>query len=149
MHGIEENRPTGKSTRPLRALLPFVWPYRLQLGLALLFLVLSAAATLSLPIAVRQVIDLGFSRSNAGVINTYFWALFGVAVLMAFASGLRFYWVSWLGERVVADIRDALYRQTGLFQYHRQRNKTDAGNGCGADRRECRRQDYGNECGSR
>ena len=111
MQGIEENRPTAKSARPLAALLPFVWPYRMQMGLALLFLMLAAAATLSLPIAVRQVIDLGFSQANAEVINTYFWALFAVAVLMAFSSGLRFYWVSWLGERVVADIRDALYRK--------------------------------------
>ena len=109
MEDFPEDRPRARSVRPLRAVWPFVRPYRGRLLLALLFLVLGAAAALVLPAAVREMIDMGFSRANAAVIDRYFLAFFGVAAVMALAAGLRFYFVSWIGERVVADLRAAVY----------------------------------------
>jgi ATP-binding cassette subfamily B protein len=88
----------------------FLRPYRARLALALGVLVIAAAAALVLPLALRQVIDLGFSRENAAHIDRYFLLLFGVAVVLGLFTALRFYLVSWLGERVVADIRSAVYR---------------------------------------
>lgn len=102
-------RPAGRRLGSLRALGPFVMRYRLQIGLALLFLLISAAGALSIPAAVGQVIDRGFLAENIANINRWFWLLFAAAVMMAVGGGLRFYWVSWLGQRVVADIRQAVY----------------------------------------
>ena len=101
--------------RPLKQLVPFIWPYRGVLFLALLALIVAAAASLSLPVGVRLVIDEGFSsetvrHGNIAAIDRYFLALFGVAIVLAIFSAARFYLVSWLGERVVADIRTAVYR---------------------------------------
>ena len=101
--------------RPLKQLLPFITPYRGVLALALLCLLVAAGASLSLPIGVRLVIDEGFSSEtvrSAGTISAidgYFLALFGVAIVLAVFSAARFYLVSWLGERVVADVRNAVY----------------------------------------
>ena len=95
--------------RPLRRLLPFLRPYRARLAGAFAALTLAAAATLVLPVAVRRMIDLGFSNANAAHIDRYFVALFVVAVVLAVATAVRFYLVSWIGERVVADIRRAVY----------------------------------------
>src|SRR5690606_18827841 len=85
--------------------------------LAAVALLIAAGATLALPLAFRQLIDLGFAdvaaagaASGAGV-NRAFLALFAVAVVLALGTALRFYCVSWLGERVTADIRNAVYRQ--------------------------------------
>jgi ATP-binding cassette, subfamily B, bacterial len=72
-------------------------------------LIVAAGATLVLPVAFRYLIDLGFAQASAGNINTYFLALFGVAVVLAIGTAARFYLVSWLGERVTADIRQAVY----------------------------------------
>jgi ATP-binding cassette subfamily B protein len=94
---------------PLAALGPFLRPYRLRILAALLALVVAACATLTLPIAFRNLIDLGFSTASRGHIDTYFLALFGVALVLAFATAARFYSVSWLGERVTADLRAAVY----------------------------------------
>jgi len=105
------DRPASKTLGPLKKLLPFARPYYLQIGLALMFLVLGAAATLSLPVAVRHMIDLGFSPEHQEAISRYFAIMFGVAVAMAVFTGLRYYWVTWLGQRVVADLRDAIYRK--------------------------------------
>ncbi len=101
-----------RSTRGL-APLAAAWPYvRRQRGLLvgwLLALLLSSSATLALPYAVRQMIDHGFSAADAGFIDRYFAALLGVAVVLAIATALRFAFVSMLGERVVADLRRAVY----------------------------------------
>ncbi len=78
---------------------------------ALTCLVIAALGTLALPVGVRRVIDFGFSSPDTSSINTHFLMLFGTAVLVAVFSALRHYAVSWLGERVVADIRDAVYRR--------------------------------------
>ncbi|MFT3809547.1 MAG: ABC transporter transmembrane domain-containing protein [Micropepsaceae bacterium] len=102
-------RPRSRDIGSLRALLPFLRPYRVRVVFALIALLLAAVATLVLPLAVRGMIDHGFSREHASVIDNYFFALIGVAALMAFASAVRFYYVSWIGERVVADVRRAVY----------------------------------------
>ncbi len=106
--------PPGKSSlATLRGLVPFLAPYKRQFLLAGVALVVAASATLAIPYAFKQMIDLGFgaagSKSIAHV-DLYFLALFGVASVLAVATAARFYAVSWLGERVTADIRDAVYR---------------------------------------
>ncbi|UXI69985.1 ABC transporter transmembrane domain-containing protein [Tahibacter amnicola] len=101
--------PRSAPLAALRRLLPFVRPYR---GLALgwlAFLALSSTATLSLPVAVRHMIDSGFANASAASINASFLALFGVALVLAIATAARFFFVSLLGERVVADLRRRLY----------------------------------------
>ncbi|MCG2584615.1 ABC transporter transmembrane domain-containing protein [Massilia sp. TS11] len=98
----------------LRGLFPFLRPYRLQFVLAGLALLVAAGATLSIPAAFKRMIDLGFGSGagigSAGHVNAVFLALFGVASVLAVATACRFYMVSWLGERVTADIRAAIYR---------------------------------------
>jgi ATP-binding cassette subfamily B protein len=98
----------------LKGLLPFLRPYRRQFALAGGALLVAAAATLAIPYAFKQMIDLGFGAS-AGArsirnVNATFLALFGVAAVLAVATAARFFTVSWLGERVTADIRSAVYR---------------------------------------
>jgi ATP-binding cassette subfamily B protein len=95
----------------LKRLWPFVSPYRRQLALALLFLVVSSVSTLVVPAAFKQLIDHGFTQGNASrsSVNAYFLGLFAVAVVLALATAARFYMVSWLGERVVTDLRAAVY----------------------------------------
>ena len=95
---------------PLGQLAPFLWPYRGTLLLALVALLIAAGASLVLPLAVRQMIDQGFSSSNAAHIDRYFLLLFGVAAVLGIFTAARFYFVSWLGERVVAGVRSAVYR---------------------------------------
>lgn len=104
------DRPKGSSITPLRALVPFVRPYKRTLYFALAALLLAAGAQLSLPVALRYLIDRGLLAADAATIDRYFLALFGVAVAFGLFSALRFYLVTWLGERVVADIRNAIYR---------------------------------------
>ena len=101
--------PAGKLA-PLARLGRFLQPYRGRLVLAFVALTIAAAASLVLPVAVRQMIDLGFSRANAEHIDRYFLLLFAVALVLGLFVAVRFYLVSWLGERVVADIRSAVYR---------------------------------------
>jgi ATP-binding cassette, subfamily B, bacterial len=93
----------------LARLLPFLRPYRLRCTLALLALLVAASATLAIPVAFRYLIDLGFAQASAGHIDRYFLALFVVATVLALGTAARFYLVSWLGERVTADIRQAVY----------------------------------------
>jgi len=97
----------------LRGLLPFLRPYRRQFLLAGIALVVAAAATLAIPYAFKQMIDHGFGAASDGRsiehVNATFLALFGVAAVLAVATAARFYTVSWLGERVTADIRSAVY----------------------------------------
>lgn len=109
-----ENRPAHKAgLAVLAGLLPFLAPYRRQFALAGLALLAAAAATLAIPYAFRWMIDLGFgpgAAASAGAdINRVFLSLFGLACALALATAARFYMVSWLGERVTADIRAAVY----------------------------------------
>ncbi|HEU4779255.1 MAG TPA: ABC transporter transmembrane domain-containing protein, partial [Steroidobacteraceae bacterium] len=106
---MSNERPKGSSLKPLRALLPFLAPYRDRMLVAFLALLVAAAAMLALPQALKNVIDKGFSAANAAAIDRYFmWLLVAAAVFAAFAS-LRMYLVNWIGERVVADLRSAVY----------------------------------------
>ncbi|MCX5496566.1 ABC transporter transmembrane domain-containing protein [Kaistia dalseonensis] len=96
--------------KPLAMLVPYVLRYKPQLAGAGLALLLAAAATLVVPLAVRRMIDHGFNAADGAAINTYFIALIGVVAVLATASSLRFYFVTWLGERVVADLRADVFR---------------------------------------
>ena len=96
--------------RPLLKLLPYLRPYRSKVILALFALLLASAATLIIPIAARRVVDNGFSAQNAALVNQYFAFMFLVVALLAVGSAVRFYYVMWLGERLVADVRDALFK---------------------------------------
>ncbi|MEN1729307.1 MAG: ABC transporter transmembrane domain-containing protein, partial [Pseudomonadota bacterium] len=93
----------------LSSLKPFIARYRVQITLALVFLLISAAGALAIPAAVGQVIDRGFVAEDISRIDRWFWLLFGAAVIMSVGGGLRFYWVSWLGQRVVSDVRSAVF----------------------------------------
>ena len=109
-----EERAKARTVGPLRGLWPFLRPYRATLWLALAALTLTAAVTLSLPIAVRRVVDNFFADSVA-LVDAYFLAALGIAALLALGTAARFYLVTRLGERVVADIRKAIYdRVIGL-----------------------------------
>ena len=99
-----------KRISPLKHLLPFCRPYRGRFALAFLFLCMAAAATLAIPLAFRNLIDHGFTVASAAAgINTYFLALFAIAMVLAIFTAARFYMVSWLGERITADLRAAVY----------------------------------------
>ncbi len=108
------DRARSRNVRALRSLWPFVRSYRWMLAVACVALVLTAVVTLILPIAVRRVVD-GFGTSAAGLLDGYFMVALGLALLLAFGTGLRYYLVTWLGERVVADIRiDVFDRMIGM-----------------------------------
>ncbi|MDP2254813.1 MAG: ABC transporter transmembrane domain-containing protein [Polaromonas sp.] len=104
--------PKG-SPRSLSGLLPFLHPYRGRIGLALFFLVMAAVATLVFPLALRSLIDGGMRAADKGeqlvALRTHFFELFAVAAALGLLSAGRFYMVSWLGERVTADLRNAVY----------------------------------------
>ena len=103
------------SLRPLLGLRPYLLRHKGMLAAALAALVISAAATLAVPLAVRRMIDLGFSGIDPDLIDKYFITLAGIGLILALASAARFYAVNWLGERVVADIRRDVFKHlTGL-----------------------------------
>jgi ATP-binding cassette subfamily B protein len=102
------------SLAAFKGLFPFLRPYRRQFAMAGIALVVAAAATLAIPYAFKQMIDLGFGPS-AGArsikhVDATFLALFGVATVLGLATAARYFTVSWLGERVTADLREAVYR---------------------------------------
>jgi len=105
--------PSKASPRSLSGLRPFLLPYRGRIALALTFLVMAAVATLAFPIALRYLIDGGLVQTDKGAqvmaLREHFAALFAVAVALGLFSAGRFYMVSWLGERVTADLRNAVY----------------------------------------
>ena len=106
---VPPDRPKARSLGPLRALLPYLRPYRGVLLLALLALLVASAAMLALPIALRYLIDNGLSSKSTDTINQYFVAFLAAAGAFGVFAALRFYLVTWLGERVVADMRYAVY----------------------------------------
>jgi ATP-binding cassette subfamily B protein len=81
-----------------------------MVALALVALILSAAAMLTVPVAVRRMIDVGFAGHDGGFIDLYFVTLIGIGLVLALASAARMYAVNWLGERVVADLRAEVFR---------------------------------------
>jgi ATP-binding cassette subfamily B protein len=105
-------RPAARSARALGGLLPFLRPYRGRIALALLFLALAALTTLAFPLALRGLIDQGLGADpgeRAMALRGHFFALFGVGAALGLFSAARFYMVSWLGERITADLRNAVY----------------------------------------
>jgi ATP-binding cassette subfamily B protein len=103
----EEARVT---LRPLLALKPYLLRHKGILAAALAALIVAAVATLAVPLAVRRMIDLGFSGIDPDLMDKYFLTLVGVGGILALASAARFYCVNWLGERVVADIRRDVFK---------------------------------------
>jgi ATP-binding cassette subfamily B protein len=105
--------PARGSPKSLSGLVPFLRPYRARIALAVLFLFLAAGATLVFPVALRALIDQGVGagapQERLSALRGHFFALFGVAGALGAFSAARFYLVSWLGERVTADLRSAVY----------------------------------------
>jgi ATP-binding cassette subfamily B protein len=109
-----EEREKSRRIGSLRALTPFLLPYKLMMGLSVAALVLTAMVSLTLPLAVRRVVD-GFEMESSALLDQYFLAALGIAVLLAIGTGLRYYLVTRLGERVVADIRKSVFdRMIGM-----------------------------------
>jgi ATP-binding cassette subfamily B protein len=94
-----------RSLRPLGRLTPYVMRYRGMVAGALISLSIAAVTSLALPLAVRRMIDHGFTHSDGRFINSYFAMLMVMAVVLAMASALRYYFVITIGERIVADLR--------------------------------------------
>ncbi|RYH03575.1 ATP-binding cassette domain-containing protein [Salipiger sp. IMCC34102] len=107
----DAERAKSRDMGALRALWPFLKPYRGMIALALGALVLTAVVSLVMPLAVRRVVD-NFDGSSAVLLDQYFAAAMGIAVLLAVGTALRYYFVTRLGERVVADIRTAVFDRT-------------------------------------
>jgi len=102
-------RPKARSLAPLRRLGPFLKPYRRAIGIAIVALICSSTASLLIPPALGRLVQNGFSQALAAQINQYFFPLIGIACALAVATAIRFYFVTWLGERVIADIRKAVF----------------------------------------
>jgi ATP-binding cassette, subfamily B, bacterial len=98
-----------RNIKPLLGLIPFVARYRTRVIAALIALLVAAMATLAVPIAVRRMIDNGFDAHRAGLIDEYFGVMILVVGVLAGASATRYYLVTSIGERVVADLRDAVF----------------------------------------
>ena len=103
----------AQSPRALASLRPFLWPYRQRIAMAFVFLVMAAITTLVLPIALRTLIDQGMVSADPGqrvmALRTHFLALFGVGAALGVFSASRYFVVTWLGERITADIKRAVY----------------------------------------
>ena len=110
---MSTERPKSTNPKSLGGLMPFLRPYRGRIALAITFLVLAALATLAFPLALRSLIDGGLVKTDKGAqvmaMREHFAELFAVAVALGLFSAARFYMVSWLGERVTADLRNAVY----------------------------------------
>ncbi len=111
----EDAEKRSRSLRPLLALKPYILNYPAILAAAGFFLIVSAAAMLVIPMAVRRMIDLGFGSQDGLFIDRYFAMLVFVGLILAVASALRFYFVNWIGERVVADLRADVFRHLALL----------------------------------
>ena len=115
---MTSERAKAKSPKSLSGLTPFLRPYKGRIALAGFFLVMAAVATLLFPLALRSLIDGGLvsggsTAADKGMqivaLRNHFFELFGVAAALGLFSAGRFYMVSWLGERVTADLRNAVY----------------------------------------
>ena len=107
---IAAGRPKSRSLAPLRQVLPFLKPYRGRITLACLALVASSSATLVLPLFLGRLVDArGLSAAQAHALSGFYAAFVVAAAVLGLASATRFYAVTWLGERVVADIRKAVF----------------------------------------
>ncbi len=104
------DRPKAKSLQPLRELWPYLKPYRRTLALAIAFLLLASAAQLTIPFSARSLIDQGLATRSLKDIDHYFVLFLAISVAFGVFAAIRYSLVTRLGERVVADIRDAVYR---------------------------------------
>jgi ATP-binding cassette, subfamily B, bacterial len=102
-------RPANRDIRQLARILRFLAPYRRQIVIAMVALVVAAGCVLVLGQGLRRVIDRGFASGDAALLNSALVALLAIIVVMAIATYTRFYFVSWIGERVTADIRRAVF----------------------------------------
>ena len=123
-----------RKLQPLRKLVPFMLRYPWRLGLTIAFLLVSTIASLAIPALLGGAIDQGFIAQNLDNVGRYGWLIIGVAAIMAFASGARFYFISVIGERVLADLRQAVFAHLlGLdaryFDTHRVGELTSRLNG--------------------
>jgi ATP-binding cassette subfamily B protein len=101
--------PKSRGLRPLASLLPYIGRYRGRALAAFGALVLAAVTTLVVPIAARRMIDFGFTERGLHLINSYFLVMIGIAAVLALASSSRYYLVTTLGERIVADLRTDVF----------------------------------------
>jgi len=105
-----QDAPRGRmSLKPLLTLKPLILAHKGALWGAIISLVASALAMLAVPMAVRRMIDNGFAANDAALINNYFLTLIAIGLLLAVASPARYYFVNWIGERVVADLRTKVF----------------------------------------
>ena len=108
-----KQKRNSKQVVSLKDLWPFLKPYRLQMAIAFVLLSLASAALLLVPLAFRDLIDVGFGKANGTTptinIDTKFGVLFGLAAFWALMVASRYYMVSWIGERVTVDLRSAVY----------------------------------------
>jgi ATP-binding cassette, subfamily B, bacterial len=111
MSDSTQDRPKSRSLKPLRALWPYLRPYTGRLVLAMLALLVASGAMLVIPIAFRDVIDKGMVVADRATIDRYFAAFLGAAAVFGVFAALRFFLVTSLGERVVADLRSDIYRR--------------------------------------
>src|SRR5688500_15055083 len=103
------HRPKGRSLRPLQELWPYIRKYLGLFSVAMIALAVASGAMLVIPMALRDLIDRGMAAQDAATINRYFVAFLGAAAVFGIFAALRFYFVTWLGERVVADVRADVY----------------------------------------
>ncbi|KQT47124.1 ABC transporter [Devosia sp. Leaf420] len=106
---IEAARIQPKRLQPLRRLMPFMLAYPVRLSLTVLFLLVSATTSLAIPAMLGGVIDRGFIEKNLDMVGQYGFIIIAIAAVMALASGARFYFISVIGERVIADLRQAVF----------------------------------------
>jgi len=131
---VAEVKAAPRQLKPLRRLLPFLFRYPVRLGLTVLFLLVSAISSLTIPAVLGGAIDEGFIAQNLEMVGRYGWLIIGIAAIMAVASGARFYFISLIGERVVADLRQAVFAQlltleARYFDTHRVGELTSRLNG--------------------
>lgn len=107
----QEHQPPKGKLKNLRTLWGFMKPYKFQLVMASFFLLVAAGTSLAIPRAMGDIVDKEFNAESATLVNDYFVILVAIVVVMAVATAFRFYFVTWLGERVVADIRKAVYER--------------------------------------
>jgi ATP-binding cassette, subfamily B, bacterial len=99
----------NRRLRPLLSLMPYVVRYRARAIAALVALLVAALITLVVPVAVRRMIDFGFSQESASLIDSYFAVMIGIVAALALSSAARFFLVTTLGERIVADLREDVF----------------------------------------
>jgi ATP-binding cassette subfamily B protein len=131
---VEEVKAAPRQLQPLRRLMPFLLRYPVRLTLTIVFLLLATIASLAIPAVLGGAIDRGFIAQNLDVVGQYGWLIVGIAAVMGIASGARFYFISVIGERVVADLRQAVFAhllrlEPRYFDTHRVGELTSRLNG--------------------